>query len=138
MKFRFKTGILKHISFGEEKNGTGRISRYGLRRICLRREKLSRAAERCFITQPSLSKSVKKLENNIGFALFDRGSSPVEVTRDGTKRHLAYFRQMMELQKKLELYCQAVRCRSRSDLTICAPSFFCTCLLPPGGVRFPT
>lgn len=90
----------------------------------------SRAAERCFVTQPSLSKSIKKLESNIGFVLFDRGSSPVEVTRDG-QSVIGYFRQMMELQKKLELCCQEVRCRSRSDLTICAPSFFCTCLLPP-------
>lgn len=90
----------------------------------------SRAAERCFVSQPSLSKSVKRLENNLGFPLFDRSASPVTATLDG-KNVIAYFQRMMDLQKKLEFYCQGVRCRTRSDLTIGAPSFFCTCLLPP-------
>lgn len=90
----------------------------------------SRAAERCFISQPSLSKAVKKIENNLGCVIFDRGSTPVEVTPDG-KTIISYFQKMMDLQKKLEVYCQGAQWQRKTDLVIGAPSFFCTCMLPP-------
>lgn len=43
----------------------------------------SRAAESCFISQPSLSVQVAKLEDELGIKLFDRGRSAVRVTSDG-------------------------------------------------------
>jgi len=90
----------------------------------------SRAAERCFISQPSLSRAVKKIENNLGCVIFDRGSAPVEATPDG-KNIIAYFQKMLDLQKKLEFYCEGAQWQRQTDLIIGAPSFFCTCMLPP-------
>ena len=42
-----------------------------------------RAAEHLEISQPALSLQIQKLEEEIGFKLFNRNTSPVEVTRDG-------------------------------------------------------
>lgn len=44
-----------------------------------------RAAERCFVSQPTLSIAVKKLEDELGTALFERSKHAVRVTPVGQK-----------------------------------------------------
>jgi len=44
-----------------------------------------RAAERCFVSQPTLSIAVKKLEEELGIALFERSKSRVQATPLGEK-----------------------------------------------------
>ncbi|MBS1634500.1 MAG: LysR family transcriptional regulator [Bacteroidetes bacterium] len=41
------------------------------------------AADRSFVTQPTLSMMVKKLEDELGVLIFDRSRHPVEPTREG-------------------------------------------------------
>jgi len=41
------------------------------------------AADECFVTQPTLSMQVKKLEEEIGITIFDRSRQPVSVTDAG-------------------------------------------------------
>ena len=43
------------------------------------------AAERCFVSQPTLSIAVKKLEDELGIALFERSKNAVRVTPIGEK-----------------------------------------------------
>ncbi|HMN06173.1 MAG TPA: LysR substrate-binding domain-containing protein [Flavobacteriales bacterium] len=43
----------------------------------------ARAAESCFVTQPTLSSMVKKLEEELGVVLFDRSKVPVVPTVEG-------------------------------------------------------
>lgn len=43
------------------------------------------AAEKCFVTQPTLSMQVKKLEDELGVKLFDRRKQPVVATDIGRK-----------------------------------------------------
>jgi LysR family hydrogen peroxide-inducible transcriptional activator len=45
----------------------------------------SEAAERCFVTQSTLSTMIKKLENHIDLKLFDRQKKPIELTAEGKK-----------------------------------------------------
>ncbi|MFT7613933.1 MAG: LysR family hydrogen peroxide-inducible transcriptional activator [Parvicellaceae bacterium] len=42
-----------------------------------------KAAEHCFVTQPTLTMQVKKLEDEIGIAIFDRKKTPLEPTALG-------------------------------------------------------
>lgn len=41
------------------------------------------ASEKLFISQPAISKSIRKLEENLGAGLFSRSSKGVELTEDG-------------------------------------------------------
>lgn len=43
------------------------------------------AAEKCFVTQPTLSMQVQKLEEELGVQIFDRNKKPVAVTPLGQK-----------------------------------------------------
>lgn len=42
-----------------------------------------RAAEKCFISQPALSLAIKKLEDELGVMIFERGKSEVSITPPG-------------------------------------------------------
>ncbi len=54
--------------------------------VTLAQEKhFGRAAERCFVSQPTLSIAVKKLEEELGVALFERSKSRVSATPLGEK-----------------------------------------------------
>ena len=43
------------------------------------------AAEKCFVTQPTLSMQIKKLEDELGVIIFDRSRQPVVPTDLGAK-----------------------------------------------------
>jgi len=54
--------------------------------VALARERhFGRAAEKCFVSQPTLSVAVKKLEEELGVVLFERGGSEVTATPVGTR-----------------------------------------------------
>ena len=54
--------------------------------VALARERhFGRAAEKCFVSQPTLSVAVKKLEDELGVILFERGPGEVSVTPAGQK-----------------------------------------------------
>ncbi|MEW6312647.1 MAG: LysR substrate-binding domain-containing protein [Pseudomonadota bacterium] len=42
-----------------------------------------RAAEKCFISQPALSLAIKKLEDELGVQVFERGKNEVSITPSG-------------------------------------------------------
>jgi LysR family hydrogen peroxide-inducible transcriptional activator len=50
-----------------------------------RHKHFSRAAEYCNVTQATLSAMVKKLEDELGFVIFDRKTSPVITTEKGAE-----------------------------------------------------
>lgn len=45
----------------------------------------ARAAESCFVTQPTLSMQIQKLEEDLGVVIFDRSKKPILVTEIGRK-----------------------------------------------------
>jgi LysR family hydrogen peroxide-inducible transcriptional activator len=54
--------------------------------VAVARERhFGRAAEACFVSQPTLSVAIKKLEDELGVQLFERGSSEVSITPVGTQ-----------------------------------------------------
>lgn len=55
----------------------------------------SAAAKRLFVSQPSLSQSIKKIEGEIGLPLFDRSQTPLQLTAAGE----IYVRKAKEMQR---------------------------------------
>jgi LysR family hydrogen peroxide-inducible transcriptional activator len=54
--------------------------------VAVARERhFGRAAQSCFVSQPTLSVAIKKLEDELGVALFERGPGEVSVTPVGTR-----------------------------------------------------
>lgn len=54
--------------------------------VAVAREKhFGRAAEKCFVSQPTLSVAIKKLEDELGVALFERGVNEIRVTSVGAR-----------------------------------------------------
>jgi len=52
--------------------------------IAVAREKhFGRAAEACFVSQPTLSVSIKKLESELGVMIFERGGNEIALTPIG-------------------------------------------------------
>lgn len=43
----------------------------------------TKAAEKCYVTQPTLSTQIQKLEDQLDITIFDRGKKPIELTEVG-------------------------------------------------------
>ena len=67
----------------------------------MRYQKLHGGLKKCFVAQPSLSKSIKQLEQELGGDLFVRGRGPVQVTALG---RLIYplMKQLLDSTHKVE------------------------------------
>ena len=54
--------------------------------VAVAREKhFGKAAELCFVSQPTLSVSIKKLEDELSTKIFERGGTEVTLTRVGER-----------------------------------------------------
>jgi len=67
-----------------------------------------RAAERCFVSQPTLSGQIRKLEEELGVVVFERTNRSVEITPVGSAI-VAHARQMMEQADAIQQLAQAHR-----------------------------
>jgi len=65
-----------------------------------------KAAERCFVSQPTLSGQIKKLEEELGVAIFERTNRSVEITPVG-EAIVEHARRMMEQANAIEQLAQA-------------------------------
>jgi len=65
-----------------------------------------KAAERCFVSQPTLSGQIKKLEDDLGVAIFERTNRSVEITLVGDAI-VAHARRIMEQVEAIEQLAQA-------------------------------
>lgn len=66
----------------------------------------ARAAAACFVTQPTLSMQLHKLELELGIKLFDRSKQPVVTTPDGLEV-VAYARRILAEKNNLSEFAQA-------------------------------
>lgn len=97
--------------------------------VCEERS-FSRAAEKWYISQPALSKLVKRVEDNLGAQIFDRSSVPLKVTPEG-EVFIEYFGRISDIEEEIRLYCRDLEINRTFHLKIGAPSFFCSYVLPP-------
>lgn len=71
--------------------------------VCIADNKsINKAAAELFITQPSLSSTIKDLENEINITIFLRSNRGIVITPEG-EEFLGYARQMLEHYKLIEI-----------------------------------
>lgn len=68
----------------------------------------AQAAKECFVTQPTLSMQIQKLEDYLQIIIFDRSKTPVEPTPMG-KKVLDYARKVMTNAQQLEELSKSLR-----------------------------
>ena len=68
----------------------------------------AQAAKECFVTQPTLSMQIQKLEDYLQIIIFDRSKSPVEPTPMG-KKVLEYAQKVMQGAQELEELSKSLR-----------------------------
>lgn len=90
----------------------------------------SKAAEKLFVTQPTLSHQLAELESHLGKALFDRSGKHIRLTQEGQVFH-AYAKRTVD---ELAAGCAALEeldALQRGHLAIGASQSFTRKLLPP-------
>jgi len=90
---------------------------------------ISQAAEHLFVSQPSLTKYLQRLENSVGATLFDRKQTPLKLTLAG-EYFLEYVLQMQKEEKWLNTRIEEIQNKGRDSITIGMPLWRSSVLLP--------
>ncbi len=96
---------------------------------------LSRAAEQLFISQPSMTKLIQRLEERVGAALFDRSVSPM-ILNDAGRLYYHYLLESRERERQMRQAMDQVVGMERGSLRLGMPSFCAQCYLPGVMERF--
>jgi DNA-binding transcriptional LysR family regulator len=88
----------------------------------------SKAAKKLFVSQPALSATIKKVENQLNTAIFDRSSNPIKLTRAG-EYYISSIEKVMAIQHEMALYFDSLSKTKEEQLTIGSPSYFCIYVL---------
>ncbi len=89
----------------------------------------SKAAKKLFVSQPWLSATIKRAEQEIGLPVFDRSTSPISLTQAGWY-YIEQIERIMAIEEEMEAHFQEMRDSSRTELHIGSSMFFCTYVLP--------
>ena len=95
----------------------------------------SRAAQKLFISQPSLSAAVKKEEERIGAPIFDRSTNPIHLTEVG-QEYIRAVERIMDAENSFESYVSDLTELRHGALSIGGTNFFVSYVLPPLLSRF--
>ena len=89
----------------------------------------SRAADKLYRTQPAVSQAIRKLEDELGEALFDRSSRDGHLTDAGRVLH-EYAQKLLNLRGEAAEALVELREMRKGKLTIAANEYTCLYLLP--------
>lgn len=80
-------------------------------------QSISKAAKKLFISQPSLSVMIKKIEDELGFPLFDRACKPLKMTEAGME-YIRATEEIMHIEKSFENYTNAYKALEEGTLNV--------------------
>ena len=89
----------------------------------------TKAAQKLFISQPSLSAMVKKVEEELGSAIFDRTSSPLELTEEG-EVYIEYIQQIMKNEEILDEKLSDIRNLSKGRIRVGGSNYVISSIIP--------
>lgn len=90
---------------------------------------ITKAAEALYISQPSLSKYLHRLENNLGQELFDRSTIPFQLSPAG-KCYYEYVKKVWALDKQLHDDFSKFQSDESGELTVGIPHWRSSIILP--------
>jgi DNA-binding transcriptional LysR family regulator len=101
---------------------------------------VSKAGEKLFISQSSVSKYLKRLEDNIGFTIFNRESYPLRLTEVG-ELYFKYIKEIIAKEKEFRAYVSELKEGSRGTIKVGIAfwhsSIFFPIILPGFNKRYP-
>lgn len=100
-----------------------------------REKSISKAAQKLFIAQPSLSLMVKKIEDQVGVPLFDRTTKPIRLTEAG-QEYITAVEQIRHVEASFENYIQAAKDLQAGSLGIGSNQLLSSLVLPKYIARF--
>lgn len=95
----------------------------------------SKAADNLYISQPSLSATIKKIEDRIGCRIFDRSTNPVQLTDCGQEYIKAVMR-ITEIKNEFENYLNDRNELKIGRVAVGVSNLFASFILPPIITRF--
>lgn len=95
----------------------------------------SKAAQNLYISQPSLSATIKKIEARLGTPIFDRSSTPLRLTECG-QEYIKCVEKIMDIQNDFENYLGNMQELKAGKISIGASNLFASFILPPYISRF--
>lgn len=90
----------------------------------------SKAAEKLFISQPSLSANVKREEKTIGYPIFDRSTKPLGLTEPG-KKYIEMVEKILSMQNEFSEYIDDLGDLKTGKLVLGGSSLYSSWVLPP-------
>lgn len=90
----------------------------------------SKAAEKLFISQPSLSANVKRVEQHIGYPIFDRSTKPLSLTECGMQ-YIKAVEKIKSVQGEFEGFVNDWGDLKTGTLTLGGSNLFSSWILPP-------
>ena len=100
-----------------------------------KQKSFSKAAAKLYISQPSLSANVKRIEKKVGYPLFDRSTKPLELTECG-KQYIHAVHQIMTATTEFETFIKDFGELRTGSLHFGGSNFFSSWVLPPLLARF--
>lgn len=92
-------------------------------------ESFSKASEKLFVSQPSLSANVKRIEKRLGYEIFDRSTIPIRLTEFG-QEYVANAKEIIRIEQDFQMYISKVDNLQYGKISIGGTSLFASMVLP--------
>lgn len=93
------------------------------------------AAKKLYISQPALSMTIRKLEQEAGFPIFERAGKTVKLTPPGEK-YIKAVEQILQIKANLEKELDDMLTLQQGQLSVGCTTVMATCILPRVLKRF--
>lgn len=89
----------------------------------------TKAAQNLYISQPSLSARIKKIEEIVGEPLFDRSTTPLQLTEVG-KVYIEAAEEITQIEQRVENYINDLAGLKTGNLAVGASTLFAAYVVP--------
>ena len=98
--------------------------------LCIaKHQNLTRAAQELYISQPTLTKHLQKLEREMGAKLFSRNGNTYVPTYTGRK-YMEYARKILQVKQDWEKELKDLTENNEGELNIAVPLMRSSCMIP--------